>query len=75
MLFMFFKISYASFNNEFSPVLLEDIKSYCDKTLKKKNNDIPRLRSTKRCNGTERFVLIQNAIKTNVEAAKRLLKQ
>lgn len=41
MLFMFFKISYVSFNNEFSPVLLEDIKSYCDKTLKKKNNDIP----------------------------------
>ena len=33
------------------------------------------MRSNKRCNRTERFVHIQNAIKTNVEAAKRLLKQ
>ena len=41
LMLCFLKFLTFPFNSEFSLVLMKDIKSYCDKTLKKTNSDIP----------------------------------
>lgn len=61
--------------NEFSLMLMENVIPCCDKTFKKANNNIaPTEEVLKDAMEQERYVCIQNAIKTSAEATKQQFK-
>lgn len=62
--------------NEFSLNLMNDIVTFCDKTIAKTNEDVKNTEfALKSATEKEEFEQIERAIKTNEESTKRLLQQ